>query len=273
MSTLRQVDSFGIVLPEQWTSVPTELHAFEEFCNRARERWRQLPLFDRAFERRADTMLNRLRHELASAGVILAAVFIEEVVDDTVEPGHAPSRARAADRRLHARRLHQGRPGDRPVAVGAGAVQRLHPQAARRGAALRADHRRRPARPVPLPAGRAVHLRRLYEPRRFGMELADFFAESFVLPIGTDGEACCVLQFATTNVEQSRRFSELFGAIAATFRMFRPDDPTEFYRAHRGDRPHFGVRRRHRYRRSHLAPAGQPVTERNHNHGHLARSR
>ena len=79
-----------------------------------------------------------------------------------------------------------------------------------------------------LPAGRAVHLRRLYEPRRFGMELENFFAESFVLPVGTDGEACCVLQFATTNVEQSRRFSELFGAIAATFRVFHPDEPTEF---------------------------------------------
>ena len=61
-----------------------------------------------------------------------------------------------------------------------------------------------------------------------GRKLESFFAESFVLPIGTDGEACCVLQFATTNIEQSRRFSELFGAIAATFRMFRPDDPTDF---------------------------------------------
>ena len=129
MTSVRQVDSFGIVLPEQWTSVPTELHAFEQFCNRARERWRQLPLFDRAFERRTDTMLNRLRHELSSAGVILAAVFIEEVVDDTIEPGQARERARAVDRRMHARRLHQGRLGDGAVTVGAGAVQRVHPQA------------------------------------------------------------------------------------------------------------------------------------------------
>ena len=37
-----------------------------------------------------------------------------------------------------------------------------------------------------------------------------------------------MLQFATTNVERSRQFSELFGAIAGTFRMFRPDEPTEF---------------------------------------------
>ena len=78
------------MLPEQWTSVPTELHAFEAFCNRARERWRELPGLDRSFERRADTMLDRLRHELADAGVVLAAVFIDEVIDDTVESGAPP---------------------------------------------------------------------------------------------------------------------------------------------------------------------------------------
>ena len=79
-----------------------------------------------------------------------------------------------------------------------------------------------------LPAGRCVHLRRLYEPRHFGTPLDDYFAETFVLPVGTDGEACCVLQFATTNVDQARPFSELFGAIARTFRMFEPDEPTDF---------------------------------------------
>lgn len=228
MSTLRQIDSFGIVLPDQWTSVPTELRAFETFCNRARERWRQSPLFDRAFERRAETMLNRLRHELASAGVILAAVFIEEVVDDTAAAG--------------------GPSGDAELLMAActlGVYTKadLQTELSLSLPVLFSAFGRRPrdedrrfgritdvVRPdmADLPAGRSVHLRRLYEPRRFGMELEDFFAESFVLPIGTDGEACCVLQFATTDVDRSRQFSELFGAIAATFRMFTPDDPTQF---------------------------------------------
>jgi hypothetical protein len=227
-TSLRQVDSFGVVLPEQWTSVPTELHAFEEFCNRARERWRELPMFDRAFERRADTMLNRLRHELSSAGVILAAVFIEEVVDDTVEPGHAPNEPElliAACTLAVYTKADLGTDLSLSVPVLFSAFSRKPRRDESRFGQITDV-----VRPdlVSLPAGRAVHLRRLYEPRRFGMELADFFAESFVLPIGTDGEACCVLQFATTNIEQSRRFSELFGAIAATFRMFRPDDPTDF---------------------------------------------
>ena len=186
-----------------------------------------MPLFDRAFERRADTMLNRLRHELASAGVVLAAVFIEEVADDTA-----------------------GRRGDNQpelliaaCTLGVYTKADLETELSLSVPVLFSAFGRRPrqdeqqfgritdiVRPelTELPAGRAVHLRRLYEPRRFGMELEDFFAESFVLPIATDGEACCVLQFATTNIEQSRRFSELFGAIAATFRMFRPDDPTTF---------------------------------------------
>lgn len=37
-----------------------------------------------------------------------------------------------------------------------------------------------------------------------------------------------MLQLATTNIESSRQFSGLFGAIAETFRMFEPDQPTEF---------------------------------------------
>jgi len=37
-----------------------------------------------------------------------------------------------------------------------------------------------------------------------------------------------VLQFSTTNIEHSRQFSGLFGAIANTFRMFEPDQPTSF---------------------------------------------
>ena len=228
MTSVHQVDSFGIVLPEQWTSVPTELHAFEQFCNRARERWRQSPLFDRAFERRADTMLNRLRHELASAGVILASVFIEEVVDDTVEPGRAPNQPElliaACTLAIYSKAdLETQLSLSVPVLFSA-FTRKPRNDEARFG---RITDVVRPEL-TDLPAGRAVHLRRLYEPRRFGMELENFFAESFVLPVGTDGEACCVLQFATTNVEQSRRFSELFGAIAATFRTFRPEDPTEF---------------------------------------------
>ena len=228
MTSVRQVDSFGIVLPEQWTSVPTELHAFEQFCNRARERWRQLPLFDRAFERRTDTMLNRLRHELSSAGVILAAVFIEEVVDDTIEPGQARNEPELL---IAACTLAVYTKADLETELSL-SVPVLFSVFTRkpRNDEARFGRITDIVRPelTELPAGRAVHLRRLYEPRRFGMELENFFAESFVLPVGTDGEACCVLQFATTNVEQSRRFSELFGAIAATFRVFQPDQPTEF---------------------------------------------
>ena len=228
MDQLRRVDSFGIVLPEQWTSVPTELHAYETFCNRARERWRELPGFDRSSERRADTMLNRLRHELTSAGVVLAAVFVEEVIDDTVEIGAPPPEPEVL---MAACTLGVYTKADLEtelslsVPVLFSAFGRPRPNDEQHFGRITDVVRPEVAE---LPAGRAVHLRRLYQPRRFGRKLENFFAESFVLPVGTDGEACCVLQFATTNIEQSRRFSELFGAIAATFRMFRPDDPTAF---------------------------------------------
>ncbi len=67
-----------------------------------------------------------------------------------------------------------------------------------------------------------------FEPRKLGLKTEPFFAESFIWPIGDDGEGCCVLQFATTNTDRARPFSNLFGAIANTFRMFEPDQPTSF---------------------------------------------
>lgn len=77
-------------------------------------------------------------------------------------------------------------------------------------------------------AGRAIHPRRLYEARKLGVKTEKFFAESFTWPVGDDWESCYVLQFSTTNTDQVRPFSELFGAIANTFRMFEPDQPTSF---------------------------------------------
>ena len=186
-------------------------------------------MFDRAFERRADTMLNRLRHELTSAGVVLAAVFVEEVVDDTVDAGTPPPEPELL---IAACTLGVYTKADLEtelslsVPVLFSAFGRPSPNDEQR---VRSDHRCRPpgghraARPGG-PCTCAGCTSRGGSARK----LENFFAESFVLPVGTDGEACCVLQFATTNIEQSRRFSELFGAIAATFRMFRPDDPTAF---------------------------------------------
>ena len=51
------------------------------------------------------------------------------------------------------------------------------------------------------------------------------FTETFVVPI-SDGEAVCGVQMTTPNVDESTVFSELFGAIAQTLRIFYEDTTT-----------------------------------------------
>lgn len=226
MSSLTKIDSFGLVLPDQWTAIPTELGASEQFCNRARARWRESSQWDRALERRAETMFARLRHELARSGIVLAAVYMDEVVDDTAQqPQDVPEVLMAAcTLGVYTKSdLETKLSLSLPVLFSAFA-KRPRGEEPRFG---RITDLERPGM-IDLPAGRSVHLRRLYEPWHFGMQLDDYFAESYILPIGDDGESCCVLQFATTNIGQSTQFSELFNAIARTFRLFEPDQPTDF---------------------------------------------
>jgi hypothetical protein len=78
-----------------------------------------------------------------------------------------------------------------------------------------------------LPAGRAVRLRRLYERDGVTSRLERWFAETYVLPIGTSGDAAGVLQFCTTNVGLAAEFSGQFARYAETFTLFGPGDPTE----------------------------------------------
>ncbi len=229
MSAMQRVDSFGIVFPERWTAIPTEQREFDEFCVRAREKWRGAPDWDRAFERRADTLLARVRHELTKTGCVLASLYIDEVLDDSGSaPLADPEVVLIAACTLGVYTKEELRTKlslSVPVLFGAFAKRRPGVEAGTRVG--RVTNVVRPDVPE-LPAGRCVRLRRLYEPRKLGSSTERFFAESFIWPIGEDGESCCVLQFSTTNIEHSRQFSELFGAIANTFRMFEPDQPTSF---------------------------------------------
>ncbi len=231
MSAVHRVDSFGLALPDEWTAVPTERALFDRFCETQRDRWRETEGWDRALERRLDTLLARARHELVRSGCVLAALFADTAFDDSSSTGDVE---RDEIMLLAACTLGVYTKADfktkmslsLPVLFSALAKQ------SRSGADEERQFGRitNLTRPgvAELPAGRAVQLRRVYEPRKLGLKTEPFFAESFIWPIGDDGEGCCVLQFATTNTDQARPFSNLFGAIANTFRMFEPDQPTSF---------------------------------------------
>jgi hypothetical protein len=75
------------------------------------------------------------------------------------------------------------------------------------------------------PAGRAVHLVRLLQPRSRPGDSSSVFAETFLVPI-SEGDALCVIQFSTPNTEDATDFSLLFNAIARTLRVFYEDTAT-----------------------------------------------
>ena len=53
------------------------------------------------------------------------------------------------------------------------------------------------------------------------------FVESFFVPVADAYDQLVVLQFSTLNVEEATDFSQLFGALANTFRFYREGEPTE----------------------------------------------
>ena len=230
----------------------------------------QLPLFDRAFERRADTMLNRLRHELASAGVDPRRGVHRGGRRRHRRGRRRRRRARAADGRLHARRLHQGRPGDRAVAVGSGAVQRLRPpQAATTSSASVGSPTSsvptwsscRPAAPCTCAActnrGASAWSWRTSSP-----------SPSCCRSAPTARRAACCSSPPRTSSSHAASAS-CSGRSRRRSACSAPTTPPSSRRPECGCRPAadrgarldgdpspFRARRPHRYRRSHLAPAG-----------------
>ena len=82
MTALAEIESFGLILPEAWTGLPLEQHAFDEFCSELRERWRTEPDWDRTAERKAELLLRRVRSELTRRGATFAGMFCDAGVPD-----------------------------------------------------------------------------------------------------------------------------------------------------------------------------------------------
>jgi hypothetical protein len=223
MSSYTDYDSFTVALPAEWTSLPTDADEFERTLRALSARWRAEPGFDRHTERKAELLLRRTRRELDRRGVRLAAIYFDAGIDPGDEPVEENLKALMAvctftmytrndldtDLRLTTAVLFSAfssRPIDAPAHM---RVTNVEPPATHH-----------------VNAGHAVRLRRLVQPQSPSARDDSFYTETFIVPLGDDGEAAGVLQFTTTNVDLASRFSMLFERIAQTLTLLTPDMPT-----------------------------------------------
>lgn len=236
MTAIADIDTFGLILPATWTGLPLEHAAFDAFCAELRARWRTEPDWDRTSERKAELLLRRVRSELTRHGATFAGAYFDMGVPDdkpTTEENLEPMMAVCTFAAYSQADLETDLPLTLPVLFAAFATK--SDPAGKPGGRHGTMTNLQPPEVDTLPVGKVVRLRRLYRPKGFGVQTDPFYAESFIMPLGDDGLAAGVLQFATVNTDIAHQFSDLFEAIAKTMTLFTPDQPTDFSRVHRLD--------------------------------------
>lgn len=227
MTALAEIDTFGLILPATWTGLPLEQGTFDVFCADLRERWRTQPDWDRTTERKAESLLRRVRSELTRHGATFAGAYFDVGVADgkpLTEENLEPLMAVCTFAAYSQADLDTDLPLTLPVLFAAFATK--SGSEGKHGTMTNLQ----PPEVFELNVGKVVRLRRLYRPRGFGVQTEPFYAESFITPLGDDGLAAGVLQFATVNTDIAHQFSDLFEAIAKTMTLFTPDQPTDFSR-------------------------------------------
>jgi hypothetical protein len=217
-----EIDAVGISLPEYWVALPTSRADFDRTVGGFRRRWRDDGL-SRIDQRRCELMLQRVRRQLVDGGVQFAGAAFEQGLRPGVEDTPQNTEALVA---VCTFSVLSNLDLQTDVRL---SIPVLYSAFAKRGPdnELAKITDLEPAEVCALPAGRAVRLRRLYQLTEPQRRLERWYAETYVLPVGAQGDAAGVLQFCTTNVGLAGEFSGLFASYAETLTFFGPDDPTE----------------------------------------------
>lgn len=219
------VDTFGIVLPEDWMRIPLEADEFEAFARGQRRRLSGDGEMSRTAARQFELLLRQLRGDALREHVTLAAsmiVLLDDSPDDegeTVEAGLLTAACTISS----IDRCSMG--SDLPLTVNtiAAAMGRT-PPVDDDGAEI---SNLEPPEIVDLPAGQTVRLVRLhrYPTSEVGEQL-NVFAQHFFVPFG-DGQRSALASFSSVTPEYARPLSRLFDHMMETFRMFGGDMSTD----------------------------------------------
>lgn len=218
-------DSIGLILPPEWVQIGVDRRSFDERWTQMREEYRRGPNWSRSAERRLETFLARIRMMVEQERVLFCASLLAARDPSEAEPteGEGPGDPEPLMAACVISLLLRTELGS-DLALTADTVLRAYSAPDTEGEGHLVNLQ--PPDIVDLGgAGPAVRLVRLARIETEPAVEVKLFAETFVVPV-SDGEAVCVVQMTTPNVEESTVFSELFGAIAQTLRVFYEDTPT-----------------------------------------------
>jgi hypothetical protein len=223
------VDSFGIALPPDWVRFPLE-GDFEEFVNLLRKRLAESGQLSKTAQRQFELVMRQIRNDCQRENVTLAAVLAAPIDPDspTGEVGPDPGdNLHLLSATCTLSIVTQGSLGtDLPLTVNTIAAA-MGRQPGTDDDGVEVVNLDPPAR-VELPGGRAVKLVRLhtFPPHPETRQRLALFAQHVMVPYD-DGRRAAVITFSTPNPEYAKPLSGLFDEMAATFRMFGGDDPTD----------------------------------------------
>jgi hypothetical protein len=223
MTAIADIDSFAITLPDVWAMLPLGRPAFDQRMADLVAQWRATPGWTRTTERRAELIIDRARRELRRAGCSFVAAFCDVGLRGDAAPGDVvPEPIMAVCTYGVYDRADLGVDVRLTLPILWAAFTQRHQTS---GPARIIDLE--PPTSIELRPGKALHLRRLYEPTRIRRDMPDkVYADVFVFSVGDDGEAAGLLQFATPNIELAADFSQLFVGIARTFTTLTPEQDT-----------------------------------------------
>jgi hypothetical protein len=220
-TTAVPVDSFGIALPADWVRFPLDWSDFEQFVRLQRKRLADTGDLPKTAQRQFELLMRQVRNDCRRENVTLAALLAAPI-DPRAEGEIALLSATCTISVVTQASLGT----DLPLTVNTIAAA-MGRQPGPDGDGVEIVNLDPPAR-VELPAGRAVKLARLhtFPPEPETLQRLVVFAQHVMVPYD-DGRRAAVITFSTPNSEYAKPLSGLFDQMAATFRMFGGDDPTD----------------------------------------------
>ena len=214
-------DTYGIVVPQDWSPIPMDRDGFAAFRSEMLARLREESAWTKTGERRIELLLTQIHNDLVEGQTKLVAIVThtEQNDDGSLEL----TAASCVVSRWHSEQLL---PSGQPLE----ADQLLLAMNRERDEVADDDDRVTDLEPptlIELNARRGVRLKRLHDQKLRGAQRLRYYAQTYLVP-HDDGTALCVLQFSTPCVEIVSALDPLFDAVASTLRIFMPDDPTSF---------------------------------------------